>query len=269
MRRQAFVEAYRWLISDCDGRWVMDNASELGSSAENRAAAEGIRRVVEGIRKRESCFWLLARVLHYPERHAPFEMGLPNALRALAVVADDLAAVEEAVQLRALALEAESGVVDGTGRAADTADGEEPASIDSAVEELRLDYSRMLYAQRCVRAYGASCGFAACDELDQVMRAYRRAGLAVRDDCSERPDHIALEFDFLFYLASMELQAANDRDLQSAYEWRRVAVDFWEKHLSGLVVAFARDLESCTACSFYELLSRILLRLNRRALFGD
>lgn len=240
----------------------MGNASEIRSSAENRAAVEGIRHVVEGIRKRESCFWLLARVLHYPERHAPFEMGLPNALRALAAVADDLTAVEEAARLRTLASEAESGAVDG-------ADGEEPASIESAVEELRLDYSRMFYAQRCVRSHGASCGFAAYDELGQVIRAYRKAGLAVRDDCGERPDHIALEFDFLFYLASMELQAANDRDLQSVYEWRRVAVDFWEKHLSGLVVAFAGDLGSCTVCSFYELLSRVLLRLNSRALFGD
>lgn len=64
--------------------------------------------------------------------------------------------------------------------------------------------------------------------MEEVLRFYRHFGLAVAGEPSELPDHLALELEFLHYLAFREHEAERGGDDPGAFA--RAERDFIERH---------------------------------------
>lgn len=246
----------------CATKRAQKHLFERESSSESKAAAVGIRQILNATQRRAFCFWTFARVLHYPERNDSFGMGLTKALDSLALVAASFSMDKLANQAHTLAATLEPAANHSNSALANKID-----TVENMTNRMRADYCRMFYTEHSVKLHGASYLPGCVNELGSITRAYRKTGIKIADNVVERPDHIALEFDFLFYLASMELQAANKKDLHSSYEWRRIELGFWDEHLSEFATAFAKDLKNNSKCRFYQLISEILLQLDRQLLF--
>jgi TorA maturation chaperone TorD len=109
--------------------------------------------------------------------------------------------------------------------------------------------------------------------LADINGFYQAFGLNVADQCKERPDHAALELEFMATLLALERQAA-DGDAKFRHERMRVCRDaqrrFLTEHLAWWMPAFARLLAHESRGGFYEAAAVFLAALVtvERALHG-
>ncbi len=89
--------------------------------------------------------------------------------------------------------------------------------------------------------YGAGNIFAQSQELADVAAFYRACGLAVRS--GERPDHLALELEFMGFLALKEAYALLADRSDQAREVRRMARTFFSEHLGRWAESFLDRFE--------------------------
>ncbi|NTW29376.1 MAG: molecular chaperone TorD family protein [Coriobacteriia bacterium] len=137
-------------------------------------------------------------------------------------------------------------------------DVEDISSEDRRFHELRVEYTR-LFCQTplVVSPYGADYAEYQGEEL-AVQRCYKQLGLVSRSDFRERADHIASEFDFLFYLAHAEALAWGQGDHEEAREWQNLERDFHSSHLGEFAASFSDALECATSVDYYVFVAHLI-----------
>ncbi len=94
------------------------------------------------------------------------------------------------------------------------------------------------------------------DSTIEVARFYRQEGLEV--DVSEPPDHIAIELEFLSFLAQKEARAAADGLNEEAEHCRQVQTRFLEGYLQPWLPVFCQAIRAGTENRFYLALADCL-----------
>ena len=112
--------------------------------------------------------------------------------------------------------------------------------------------------------YGGGSGEAAIfqrtQRLADIVGFYRAWGLEISEQAKERPDHIAIELEFMSYLAFKEAYAAGWDEEDRASLCRQAQQKFLKEHLGWWVLPFTRLLERCSSeagADFYEKLARL------------
>jgi TorA maturation chaperone TorD len=89
--------------------------------------------------------------------------------------------------------------------------------------------------------------------LADIERAYAEAGLAMAQNTVDGPDHIAVELEFLSYVASQEAAGWETARFTIALEAMSVQQSFLEAHLCRWVPALARAVAGRLPESVYHL----------------
>jgi len=90
-----------------------------------------------------------------------------------------------------------------------------------------------------------------------VLAAYREAGVNMADGMNEPPDHIASEFEFMYYLSVKEAAALQAGESDEAATLRAHQVAFLAAHLVVWGPALADAVEADSTHVFYSRLSTL------------
>lgn len=90
--------------------------------------------------------------------------------------------------------------------------------------------------------YGSPHVFAQSGELADIAGFYRAFGLAA--PATERVDHLAVELEFLSFLAFKEAWAVNNGETERTGELREIQAKFLADHLARWAPAFATRFEA-------------------------
>ncbi len=123
--------------------------------------------------------------------------------------------------------------------------------IRETLGEIKEDFTRLLWGPEApLQPYE---GLYVYDEKEgpvlwgktsmSVMQAYASAGLAMQDELSYPPDHIAIEFIFVSYL--MENQLVDE------------LIEFFENHIMKWVPKFCEQLEKEASTEFFKDIARL------------
>lgn len=133
---------------------------------------------------------------------------------------------------------------------------------------LRVEYTRLFcQVPLVVSPLGAHYFDGTTDEEHAVRRHYASAGIVLRPDFHERADHIAAEWDFLFYLAHAEALAWGQGDQDEAREWQEMQRAFFGRHLKPFAAAFTEALARAAASPVYVFAARLVDALANDASF--
>lgn len=91
-----------------------------------------------------------------------------------------------------------------------------------------------------------------------IASMYSTFGVRLSDTVGERPDHIAVELDFMNFLAAKEAYASDRNQVANAGLCRRAQVYFLSKHLARWGSMFAGNLAQATTASFYRSICELL-----------
>lgn len=109
---------------------------------------------------------------------------------------------------------------------------------------------------------GEAAIFRKTQRLADIVGFYRAWGLKVSEQAKERPDHIAIELEFMSYLACKEVYAlAKGLGAKKIKLCREAQQKFLKEHLGWWGPAFTRLLERRSAkagADFYEKLARLM-----------
>ncbi|MED4354481.1 molecular chaperone TorD family protein [Schinkia azotoformans] len=84
-----------------------------------------------------------------------------------------------------------------------------------------------------------------------TLQYYKEAGLEIKEDFHELPDHIAVELEFVYYLIYKYLEENDEKYLSSQQK-------FVEKILNNWVPSFAKLIKEHAETEFYRLIGSIL-----------
>lgn len=104
--------------------------------------------------------------------------------------------------------------------------------------------------------------------VTQVEQMYVDAGLRVASSLREPPDHIATEFEFLYYLCAEEAAAWLAGADEDGREWRRRQRTFVDDHLASWGGGFLDEVAESTISGYYRAmasLGRTFLRMEAGA----
>lgn len=94
------------------------------------------------------------------------------------------------------------------------------------------------------------------DSTIDVITRYREAGVEIAPDQKDVPDHIAIELEFLAYLISMEIEAGEGEDAQTARAALASQRSFLQDHLAAWVPKFVEATKAnCEPNPFYDALA--------------
>lgn len=85
---------------------------------------------------------------------------------------------------------------------------------------------------------------------EKVVSAYEEAGLSLNHQYLELPDHISVEFEFMYYLIFQYIQTSN-----SVYMDQQKS--FFMTHIYQWVPIFLDRVNSCSSENFYKTLSML------------
>jgi DMSO reductase family type II enzyme chaperone len=103
--------------------------------------------------------------------------------------------------------------------------------------------------------YGAGEIFQRSSDLSDLRGFYEAFGLELSGEGHERPDHVAVELEFLAIMASKEAHAAAVGDADGIAILREAHGRFLEDHLAVWLPAFARRLADTVPGTFYGALA--------------
>lgn len=89
-----------------------------------------------------------------------------------------------------------------------------------------------------------------------ALAAYREAGVNMAEGTNEPPDHVATEFEFMYYLCAKEVAALQAADADAA-AWHTRQETFISEHLAVWVPDFAVTIEADSANSFYSAIASL------------
>ena len=128
-------------------------------------------------------------------------------------------------------------------------------------EELKVAYAKLFVGPFSVAAapYGSvyldEGGRVMGDSTMEVIKWYEQEGLAKSDDCKDLPDHIAIELEFLSYLASKEIAALEQADPETAEVYADKQQSFADTLLCPWVPEFCAKIKQGSDNAFYIALA--------------
>lgn len=190
---------------------------------------------IEVERLRGDCFRLLAVCFYPPEKKMLIGEGVPENLHRL---------------LGEVCPEAASS----TGRMAGALS--RAAETDLAVAHAKLFVGPFgLQAPPYGSVYLDSGGRMMGDSTIEVLRMYRRAGLALKDEFGDAPDHIAAELEFMYFLVAKEIRAIRHGKRNDASGYLEMQREFHGKYLRPWVEPFCKKISTGSEHEFYRLLA--------------
>lgn len=87
---------------------------------------------------------------------------------------------------------------------------------------------------------------------DEVLDAYRKAGLDKAKEFTEPEDHIALELNFMALLCQRIVDAVEKRTCEKARESLKIQKGFIENHLARWVPQLTKDIVEQSEVDFYK-----------------
>jgi TorA maturation chaperone TorD len=128
--------------------------------------------------------------------------------------------------------------------------------------DLERDYTWMFFASKPRIAYLFGSVYAEGkryqDSTFEIARLYHEAGLKVEEAFKLPPDHIAVELEFMAYLAYSEMEAikaGNSENEEYALELQRKAL---EKYVGPLARHIGERISGAAKTEFYRTMGRIL-----------
>lgn len=138
--------------------------------------------------------------------------------------------------------------------------GRMEAALQS-IEELAIDHARLFVGPFALLAppYGSvylegERRLMGDSTLD-AGECYQEVGLEVAAGFNGTPDHIAVELEFMHFLAIKELDALAGGYLDRAQNFRQKQRAFLERHLAAWVPDFSRSVEEQAQTKFYQELA--------------
>jgi TorA maturation chaperone TorD len=137
--------------------------------------------------------------------------------------------------------------------------------VDTLSDAMLIEYTRLFSTGLLCPHYEAD--FVAADSfrsmhiIADVARMYAAFGVRVANMAAERPDHIAVELEFMNWLASKEGYAAQHRQIGNVKLCRRAQRLFFQEHLGCWGRAAARTLREAAKLGFYQGIGELLERL--------
>lgn len=186
--------------------------------------------------KNAACYRLLASCLYLPEKDPLLQENVCNNLAALL---DDVSPdATEAAQRMDMALR------------------------ETGEQELQIAYAALfvgpfgLLAPPYGSVYLEQGNRIMGNTTMETMRMYREAGLVV--EIKEPPDHIAIELEFMQYLAAQEISYLQTGDLNKAGALSARQADFFDRFLGLWVDDFCQAIRNNTSVEFYIALADCL-----------
>ncbi len=93
------------------------------------------------------------------------------------------------------------------------------------------------------------------DSTMKALRAYKEAGLDLSNGLREPPDHIAVELEFMHYLASREARATADGDKDRARDLLKAQGRFLKESMGPWIPPFCEKMRQGTENAFYRALA--------------
>jgi len=106
--------------------------------------------------------------------------------------------------------------------------------------------------------YGSSHLFQQTQLLSDIAGFYRAFGLDLSDGAHERPDHLAVELEFLHFLCLKEAHALEHHGSEQVELCRDAQVKFLRDHLLPWAPSFARRLQQAAGDGFYQRLGALM-----------
>lgn len=92
------------------------------------------------------------------------------------------------------------------------------------------------------------------DSAAYVRDLYLEMGLELSDECSESPDHISVELEFMHFLCIKEAEAASHGDLEAALYFSRKQGKFLEESMAW-IGEFTERIRGRAGTAFYRALA--------------
>ena len=137
------------------------------------------------------------------------------------------------------------------------------------IETLLVDYTRLFLGpvQALASPYGESWQSAAALTEDKpslaVLDLYSEGGFEIDGEFRERPDHVAVELEFLYLLIFNQNQAARAGKSDEADVTKSLQRRFLAEHLGAWIAPFAAAMASGAQSVFYRELSTLTERFVR------
>ena len=92
-------------------------------------------------------------------------------------------------------------------------------------------------------------------DVQRVDHIFRQEGLALSPQFKDLPDHISVDFEFMSYLCSKEIEADDSLGATASLACRLRQQSFLDNHIINWVPAFAEQLERVAQIEFYRELA--------------
>ena len=131
-------------------------------------------------------------------------------------------------------------------------------------EELAVEHARLFVGPFALGAppYGSvyldEGGRVMGDSTMEVIQTYEQAGLTRSKDCTDLPDHIAVELEFAAFLAFKILEATKKDDCDGAAQYEATQQAFLTDHVWRWVPEFCARIRAGTDNGFYVALADCL-----------
>jgi TorA maturation chaperone TorD len=136
-------------------------------------------------------------------------------------------------------------------------------SMKKTIEEYSSEDLKIAYAKLFVGPFGllaAPYGSVYLDEGGRVMgdstmeviKCFEEEKLTRSDDCKDLPDHIAIELEFVSFLAFKELNALEKSDTDAADKYAAKQQSFTNDFIKPWVPEFCEKIKNGTDNKFYQ-----------------
>jgi TorA maturation chaperone TorD len=138
------------------------------------------------------------------------------------------------------------------------------ANQEEALDRLRGEYTRLFIGPAELPAPPWESVYLSRDRLlfqkqtMEVRRVYRKFGYVPTNYPHEADDHLGLELDFMFRLASRTKEETSQNYLDSAFDLLQEQASFLEDHLLEWVPELCEDILQAAETSFYQGMAKIL-----------
>ena len=137
------------------------------------------------------------------------------------------------------------------------------------IETLLVDYTRLFLGpvQALASPYGESWLSSTASTQDKpplaVLDLYSQGGFEIDEEFRERPDHVAVELEFLYLLTFNQNRAAATGKSDEAAATQSLQQRFLAEHLGAWIAPFAAAIASGAHSAFYRELGALTERFVR------